>query len=117
MGTGMNTEGFSEEVSLEGPLKDDGRRGIIGHLEGQSEQRPGPGGNVGRQDQADPRAGDVAREPQQRRLKPFREKPCGKTRHHPRGSQHGIYYTPSSKNVEAEMEAEDAVSRSFPFGK
>lgn len=80
----MNTEGFSEEVSLERPLKDDGRRGIIGHLEKQSEQRPGPGGIVGRQDQADPRAGDVSREPQQSRLKPFREKPCRKTRYHPR---------------------------------
>lgn len=58
MGTGMNTEGFSEEVSLERALKDDRRRerkeGIIGHLEKQPEQRPGPGGNVGRQDQARP---------------------------------------------------------------
>lgn len=58
----------------------------------------------------DPRAGDVAREPQQSRLKTFREKPCRKTRYHLRGSQHRIYYTSSSKDVEAEMEAEDAVS-------
>ena len=75
-------------------------------------------GTWGSRTRPDPGAEDVAEEPLQRsRLKAIREKPCRKIQYRPRGSQHGIYYRSSSPNVEAEMEAQDAVSRLFPFGK
>lgn len=87
-----------------------GRRGSSATWRSSLSRGLGLEGTWGGRTRPDPRAGDVAREPQQSRLKTFREKPCRKTRYHLRGSQHRIYYTSSSKDVEAEMEAEDAVS-------
>lgn len=118
MGTGMNTEGFLEEVSFERALKDDGRRGPTATWRSSLSRGLGLEGTWGGRTRPDPGAGDVAGEPLQRsRLKAVREKPCRKTEYRPRGSQRGIYYRSSSPNVEAEMEAQDAVSHLFPFGK
>lgn len=73
---------------------------------------------MGQQDQGRPRSRGRRREPLQgSRLKTVREKPRRKAQCRPHGSEGGIYYGPSPNNAEAEVEAEDAVSRSFPFGK
>ena len=114
MGTGMNTEGFLEEVTFERALKDDGRRGPMATWRSSLRRGLGLEGTWGSRTRPDPGAGDIAEEPLQRsRLKAIREKPCRKTQYHPCGSQRGIYYRSSSPNVEAEMEAQDAVSRLF----
>lgn len=117
MGTGMNTEGFSEEVSLQRALKDDGR-GPTATWRSSLSRGLGLEGTWGSRTRADPEAGDTAEEPVQgSRLKTVREKPCRKAQCRPHGSERGIYYRPSPNNAAAAVEVEDAISRSFPFGK
>lgn len=112
MGTGADMEGFSEEVSLERALKDDGRRGPTATWRSSPSRGLGLEGTWGSRTRADPGAGAAAGEPLQgSRLKTVREKPRRKAQCRPHGSERGIYYGPSPNNAEAEVEAEDAVSR------